>query len=201
MAELVRMFCNEQDSIIVPRPCYANLFNDWWIKARVAIVLAYAKKKNKYEPTLADLQDAYETAICYGSQPKALFLSNICNPTGHLYSQSTLTQCLLWAFEKGLHVICDEIYCFSVFNKKCVAGAGFVSMAKIKYSLLKKEKKKSKASELQEYLTRYVHIIGGLSKDFGVSGLRVGVIYTENEDVLRASRGPYGALQGVSSHT
>lgn len=87
---LIRLVCNEQDTVITPRPCYANLFNDWWIKTRVAIVLAYSKKKNHYEPTLAELDDAYETAVCYGSRPKVLFLSNVSNPTGHIYSKDGL---------------------------------------------------------------------------------------------------------------
>lgn len=72
-------------------------------------------------------------------------------------------------------------------------------MAEVWFDCLKKEGKKD--VKLKHYLNNYVHIIGGLSKDFGVSGMRIGIIYTHNEDILAANRSVYGYLQNVSAHT
>ena len=43
--------------------------------------------------------------------------------------------------------------------------------------------------------------MGGLSKDFGLSGFRVGITYTLNKDILKSSTLTYGCLNNVSSHT
>lgn len=46
-----------------------------------------------------------------------------------------------------------------------------------------------------------VHITGGLGKDFGINGFAVGFIYTQNQDILQASRSTFGMLHQVSTHT
>ena len=51
------------------------------------------------------------------------------------------------------------------------------------------------------FLNNYVHIVGGLSKDFGVSGMRIGIIYTHNQDIIAANQSVFGYLQNVSAHT
>lgn len=42
---------------------------------------------------------------------------------------------------------------------------------------------------LDNNLGEDIHVIWGLSKDFGASGMRVGCLYTQNEGIRRASRG------------
>ena len=34
-----------------------------------------------------------------------------------------------------------------------------------------------------------IHICGGLSKDWGLSGFRVGVLYSKNEEIMKAMGG------------
>ena len=89
-----------------------------------------------------------------------------------MFSEQTLEMCLKWAQKKGIHFVSDEIYAISVFNKFKMK-----SLAPIWFDKLQK---KGIASKEKEYLENYVHITGGLSKDFGISGFRVGVIYTLN---------------------
>lgn len=45
-----------------------------------------------------------------------------------------------------------------------------------------------------------IHITGGLSKDFGLNGLRVGILYTKNENVIKGMGG-IGYFEGVSNVT
>ena len=45
-----------------------------------------------------------------------------------------------------------------------------------------------------------IHIVGGLSKDFGVSGFRVGICYTKNPEIIKAMGG-LGYFQLASNMT
>jgi len=66
-----------------------------------------------------------------------------------------------------MHVIVDEIYALSVHQKN---NSGFESVIKL----------------LDNDLGKNVHMIWGLSKDFGASGFRIGMLYTQNEYLLQA---------------
>ena len=111
-----------------------------------------------------------------------------------MFSEKCLKDCLEWAYKKGIHFISDEIYAISVFTKYKMQ-----SLAPIWFDKLENAGNKDK--KLKSYLENYVHITGGLSKDFGISGFRVGVIYSRNGDVLSASRGLFGYMHNISSHT
>jgi 1-aminocyclopropane-1-carboxylate synthase len=68
----------------------------------------------------------------------------------------------------GLHLVSDEIYAGSLLGPK--GAANFVSMGQV-------------AFEERGGLGDNVHIVWGFSKAFGISGFRVGALYTQNEDV------------------
>ena len=71
---------------------------------------------------------------------------------------------LAWADDRDLHVVFDEVYALSVFGDRA-----FTSCA-----------------ELLPSLGERVHIIWAFSKDFGASGLRCGVLVSENPAVNAA---------------
>lgn len=52
----------------------------------------------------------------------------------------------------------------------------------------------------QYYLGDSVHVIGGFSKDFCISGLRAGTLFTHNQDLLEAI-GNLGLFSAVSNQT
>ena len=83
---------------------------------------------------------------------------------------------LEWAIPKGIHVVFDEIYALSVFGE-----TPFTSVA----SVLPR-------------LGEHVHVVWAFSKDFGASGLRCGVLVSENDALLRAVDGLsyWGAVSG-----
>ncbi len=66
-----------------------------------------------------------------------------------------------------MHLIMDEIYALSNFN----ASRPFLSVSRV----------------LENNLGDDIHIVWSLSKDFGASGLRLGVLYSQNEKFLRAA--------------
>jgi aminotransferase len=72
---------------------------------------------NSFEPTVDSLEDAYEQALMNGSKPKALLLSQPNTPTGKMMSPKCLQMCLKWAHEKEIHLISNELYAISLYEK------------------------------------------------------------------------------------
>lgn len=53
-----------------------------------------------------------------GSKPKAILLSQPNTPTGKMMSPKTLLMCLKWAYEKEIHLISNELYAISLYEKQ-----------------------------------------------------------------------------------
>lgn len=101
-------------------------------------------------------------------------LSHPNNPLGIIYPKPVLQEILTWCQSRDIHVISDEIYAGSVFPPTAAAnsapykGTEFTSMLHLVTPAMKGR----------------VHWIYALSKDFCLSGLRVGLCYTQNEEIL-----------------
>lgn len=99
----------------------------------------------------------YDQAIANDLRPRIIVLINPHNPLGDIYDEATIRPILEFAAEKQLHVIIDEIYAFSLFTDE----KPFESM--LNYTSLPDPTQ--------------THFIWSFSKDFTLSGARVGVIY------------------------
>ncbi|GAB1286608.1 1-aminocyclopropane-1-carboxylate synthase-like protein 1 [Apodemus speciosus] len=113
---------------------------------------------------------------------KGLILINPQNPLGDVYSPEELQDFLGFAMRHKLHVIMDEVYMLSVFEESL--GYGSASAWK----------------GLPD--PQRTHVMWATSKDFGMSGLRFGVLYTENQHVATAvaSLCRYHGLSGLVQH-
>jgi aspartate/methionine/tyrosine aminotransferase len=96
-----------------------------------------------------------------------MLISNPINPVGIVYSADQLLLAVSWCRKKRLHLIMDEIYALSNYEP----SQPFESISRL----------------LNNDLGDDIHIIWSLSKDFGMSGLRLGVLYSQNEKFLQAS--------------
>ncbi|KAK8963168.1 putative aminotransferase ACS10 [Platanthera guangdongensis] len=83
-------------------------------------------------------------------------------------NRKTLYDLLNFVTERNLHLISDEIYAGSIYGTE-----GFVSVAEL--------------LDTEDFDKSRVHIVYGLSKDLSLAGLRVGVIYSYNANVLAAT--------------
>uniref|UniRef100_A0A7S0GJW4 Aminotransferase class I/classII large domain-containing protein n=1 Tax=Proboscia inermis TaxID=420281 RepID=A0A7S0GJW4_9STRA len=136
-----------------------------------------------YYPTPESLENAYQTGNC---NVKILLLSHPNNPLGICYPKKVLRDILIWAESRSVHIISDEIYGGSCYNESKNTGENFTSML----TVASEHRKSTCSDELSVIDTSnflgigpYVHLVYGLSKDLALSGLRVGVAYTENKDV------------------
>ena len=106
-----------------------------------------------------------------------LILTTPDNPTGGMFDRPTLEAIARWCDEHRIHLIVNEIYGLSLIDTAHPELAGdyrtdpeFVSFAQI----------------LDEQRSGYLHYCYSLSKDFGLSGFRFGLIYSLNEEFVRA---------------
>jgi len=122
---------------------------------------------NNFQITKQALESAYLKAQETGIKIKGLIISN---PLGTSLDRETLESLVSFINDKQIHLVCDEIYAATVF-----AEPGFISVAEI----------------IQEmyYVNRdLIHIVYSLSKDMGLPGFRVGVVYSYNDVVVSCAR-------------
>jgi 1-aminocyclopropane-1-carboxylate synthase len=88
---------------------------------------------------------------------------------------------------KSVHLIVDEIYALSVFdNVDDVVNNNSIHNSDGDLTNVNNcdDKFQSVTTILENKLNDNIHVIWGLSKDFGVSGSRAGLLYTQNKLLL-----------------
>lgn len=168
----------EGDAVLIPAPYYAVFESDMKAIAK-CIPFPVELTDPVSGPTEEDLQRAASLARLKGLNVKILLLTNPNNPLGVVYRPEVISKCVSWARNNSMHTIVDEIYALSV--KDSVTNK-FSSVIDI----------------LDNEFNDDVHMVWALSKDFGSSGLRVGVLYTQNKSLLSAL-GNLNVFSGVSN--
>jgi len=113
--------------------------------------------------------DAVRDAAARGVRCRVLFLCNPGNPQGRCYSSSTLRKLLHFCTRHGIHLVADEIYALSQFDGDSNPFSSVLSIP-------------GENSRTVDNM----HCLYGLSKDFGLGGLRMGFIVTRNEQLRTA---------------
>ena len=130
---------------------------------------------NGYFPTVEQLEAAATGAAegRWGRLPRVLLLTNPSNPLGTVIEPQAYADAIGWAVDKGMHVGSDEIYACSIFGDD-------MPPFRSAWDLTLKEDADGEKARQQ------VHLVYGLAKDFGVSGLRIGALASRNQDLLDA---------------
>ena len=148
--------------------------------------------ESAYYPTRAALDAAANQASKNGHAPKVLLLSHPQNPLGICYPPHVMKECIDWCRENQIHLVSDEIYAGSVY-----AGN---DVAKFKSAMELGASNDGDTDDVGLGLGPYIHLVYALSKDFALSGLRVGVSYSENP-AIRLPLQKLNDLCCISSHT
>ena len=122
--------------------------------------------------TVELLEKTWRTLSAEGKCFKILLITAPDNPTGCMYAESELKVLSEWCIEHKVHMIVNEIYGLSLIDTEDATHSmdynhegTYASFAKIMHT--------SKSA--------YLHLWYAFSKDFGVSGFRVGLVYSLNE--------------------
>ena len=158
------------DDVLVPVP--------YWTSYPEIITLARARSVlvsgNPHHALKIDVP-ALEQAIT--DRTRGLILNSPSNPTGAVYEQAELDAILLWAAERGIWVISDEIY-----GRLCYSADRAPSVLDADPSLLDR-----------------VVVVDGVSKSFAMTGWRIGFSYSSPELAAQLTSLQSHVTSGASS--
>jgi len=168
--------CNAGEGVLIPTPSYAGYWLD--IESRIGLhgIPAATSPDVDFRLTETDLDNALASSpVPIG----ALLLTNPPNPTGHILSNDELTGAVAWARNHELHIVVNELYGLSTYG-----DSPFTSITR----LVDREDD--------------LHLIWGFSKDFAASGLRCGVLVSNNSDLITAvrSQAMFSVVSGDTQH-
>jgi aspartate/methionine/tyrosine aminotransferase len=161
---LFHVIADAGEGVLVPTPSYAGFWADLETRDELTIVPVHTSSHDGFRLHPENLDAALAGA---GRTVRALLFTSPDNPLGRVYTEAEIETVLAWAERAGVHLVMDEIYALSVFGER-----PFVS-----------------AARLRPALGQRIHIVWAFSKDFGMSGARVGVLFSENQAVLSAVEG------------
>lgn len=181
------------DCVVIPGPAYMAYTPDLRNKAGLKRHDLHPRDQSmgaQYHIGLEDLERAYAEL---GDRFRILLLTQPNNPTGQVFSARQLEEFADWCIERRIHMVVNEIYLFSRFDqshpvlREHLFPAGEVSFQPFLPILNRRR-------------SPFLHWWYAISKDFGLSGLRLGFAYTCNQDLIKAW-GNYGAPSMASNHT
>ncbi|WPH01278.1 pyridoxal phosphate-dependent transferase [Acrodontium crateriforme] len=172
---IAMMLCDDGERIMLGRPVYGSFFRD--LTMRTGVKLHYVSVGDTDQFTtkcVADFEKGYDEATSQGIKIRALIICNPHNPLGHCYSRQALEGLLRFCAAKKIHLISDEIYALSVYNRSDLDNEKFTSVLSIVTTGL-----------IDPSL---VHVLYGMSKDFGAGGMRLGCLISRNKELTDGVR-------------
>jgi aspartate aminotransferase len=140
------------DEVLVPVP-YWTSYPEIVSLARASTVLVAGDPENALKVDVERLEQSITDRV------RGLILNSPSNPSGAVYEQAELDAILLWAAERGIWVISDEIY-----GRLCYTTERAPSVLDADASLLDR-----------------VVLVDGVSKSFAMTGWRIGFSYSDPE--------------------
>lgn len=174
------------EGILLGRPYYGTFVADISMRFGTEVVTV---PFGGADPLGEACVEAYRQALTSfeqrtGKKCRALLLCHPHNPLGRCYSRNVLVALMRLCQEQGMHFISDEIYALSVWG-----GEEFVSALSIDTSGIIDADR--------------VHVLWGMSKDFGANGLRLGALISQGNKDVRASVDSvalYSYVSGPADH-
>ncbi|CAG8400175.1 unnamed protein product [Penicillium salamii] len=179
-------FADPGEGILLGRPYYGMFIPDISLRSGSPVVPV---SFDEHDPLSLGAVNKYEEAILgfqqrTGKKVKALMLCHPHNPLGRCYPREVLIDIMRLCQKYQVHLISDEIYALSIFENTVddhPAPVPFESALSI-----------DPTGIIDPGL---VHVLWGMSKDFGANGIRLGVI------ISQANRNVHSALQGTALYS
>ncbi len=165
------VLCDPGEAIAIPAPYYSGLDVDLAGRSGARLVpVPMTGAGGPLDPAVLDRElDRLRRA---GVAVRAVAVTSPSNPQGHVHTAATLRELLRVARAHDVDVIADEIYAHSVFGPE-----PFVSV-----------RDPAVHGGVPGADPGRVHVVWGFAKDFGLPGLKVGVLHTTEPEVRAAAR-------------
>jgi len=151
---LFAMVHSIEGDILLPKPSWVSYSSIAKLTGK-KIIRFDLDRKNDFALNIDYLESAYRTACLKGSNPKILILNSPNNPIGICFSPEMIESAALWARNKNLFILSDEIYSLVIYK-------GFTHQSPAHF-----------------YPEKTI-IFGGLSKHLSLGGWRVGISILPN---------------------
>lgn len=165
------------DAFLLGRPYYVAFKPDVSRRTGVEVLPV---SFGDLDPMGVDAVQKYEDAILKakerGQRIAGIILAHPHNPLGRCYPHETLVAFMKLCQKYQIHLISDEVYALSVFENrvdKDAAAVPFESILSIDPTGL-----------IDPSL---IHVLWGMSKDFGANGLRMGITVTQHNPDMQAA--------------
>lgn len=186
-------FGNPGDVFLLGKPYYGTFVPDVTLRMGTQLAMVDFDDADPLgEDGVPKYEDAIRDAQAKGKRVAGLILAHPHNPLGRSYPRKVLLALMRLCQKHQVHLICDEIYALSTFTNTVDQGveiAPFESVLSI-----------NTAGVIDPAL---VHVIWGISKDFGANGLRLGAIISQNNPGLHRALVPpslYSSSSSISDH-
>lgn len=187
-SSLAAVICDPKDALLIPTPFYGVITEDLELYSDVKLFhvpLDCEDNDGGYRPfhlTVDKLEEGLNRAKQEGFIIRAVILMNPHNPLAEIYTQKEMIAFLEFAKRQELHAIVDEIYMLTVFDES------FTFRSVLSLDSLPDPNR--------------THVMWGMSKDFAMGGLRIGTLYTENQDLVEAlaQLGSFHGIPGFTQH-
>jgi aspartate/methionine/tyrosine aminotransferase len=160
LENLAFVLCDPGEAILIPAPYYSGFDHDLALRSEAGLRHIPLAGPD-FRLAIGDIERLYREAVSDGIRVRAILLNSPQNPLGQVYGRALTEDVVAFAEAENLHVILDEIYAESL-----MPGVAHFSGLGLKSDL--------------------VHVVYGFAKDFGLSGYKVGVLHSENREVMRA---------------
>ena len=183
------MLANPGECFLLGQPHYGAFIPDISFRTGVEVVQV---PFHNVDPLGPDAVGKYEAAILQaqksGKRISGLMLCHPHNPLGRCYSRNVLIGLMRLCEKYQIHLVSDEIYALSLWPNKVdenPPSVAFESLLSIDPAGIIDPSR--------------LHVIWGMSKDFGANGLRVGAIISQHNPTLHAALIPAALYTSVSS--
>ncbi len=136
---------NPGDQVLIPTPYWVSYVEQVKLAQGEPVFVEGAEAKN-FKINADQLEELWNP------RAKVLLLNNPSNPTGNLYTREELEALAVWAIDRNVLVLADDIYGHLVYNQ-----AEFVSI-----------------SSLSPEIRNQTVVITGVSKTYAMTGWRIG---------------------------
>ncbi|SPO06208.1 related to 1-aminocyclopropane-2-carboxylate synthase 2 [Cephalotrichum gorgonifer] len=179
---------NPGEAFLLAQPYYCTFPMDITLRTGVHVVPVPFEGVDPFSVGCVEMyEEALVQAQLGGTRIAGLILCSPHNPLGRCYPREVLLRLMALCEKHGIHLVSDEIYALSVWENTVdehPPASPFESCLSV-------------PSEGVIDPSR-LHVLWGMSKDFGANGLRVGAIISQHNPALHAALGPVSLYSSVS---
>lgn len=162
--QTIQILCTKEQEVHIPAPYYPGYVPDIEMKAGAKVVEWTADIINlwKNETLIVELENRFLNLSNGEKSEAVLILTQPNNPDGRIYPEPLIRLIGEWCHNNYTHLIVNEMYALTYCG-----DAPF-------YSFM---------NEVNDLKSPYLHLWYGASKDFGLSGHRLGMLYSHNKRI------------------